>query len=148
MATICPLHKIKQSRALEGNDQVIKQNFSWSNLDQSANLYEWQVEIGPCFRSSLFLLNTSDQLVWMQGSGLPSEETNCPTTEDAPLLFSWKLTSETMMSSSSTEPQLVHTASPRPASYSISAPPQLEHTVDFDMAAVADGERELLCFVL
>ena len=83
---------------------------------------------------AFFSLKTSDHLVWIQGSGLPSEETNCPTTEEAPLLFSWKLTSETMISSSSTEPQLVHTASPRPASYSISAPPQLEHTVDFDMA--------------
>ena len=59
----------------------------------------------------------------------PSEDTNCPTTVDAPLLCSWNVISDTIMLSSSTEPQLVHTASPRAWSYSISVPPQCEHTL-------------------
>lgn len=62
-------------------------------------------------------------------TGIPSEETNWPTTDDAPVLCSWNDTSDTIILSSSTDPQLVHTESPLAWSCSMSVPPQLEHTV-------------------
>ena len=68
----------------------------------------------------------------------PLADTNCPTREEAPLLCSWKVTSLTMMLSSSTDPQPVHTASPRAGSYSMSVPPHCEQTVD--MAAVGSAQ--------
>lgn len=58
----------------------------------------------------------------------PSSDTNCPTADEPPPLFSTNCTSDTMMLSSSTEPQAVHTASPRAASSSMSVPPQVRHT--------------------
>lgn len=58
----------------------------------------------------------------------PSRETNCPTAEEPPPLFSTNCTSETMMLSSSTEPHPVQTASPRAESTSMSEPPQAAHT--------------------
>lgn len=60
---------------------------------------------------------------------VPSEDTNCPMTEEAPLLFSAKVTSDTIMLSSRTQPQAVHTASPLAWSYSMSDPPHWEQTV-------------------
>lgn len=58
----------------------------------------------------------------------PSAETNCPTAEDTPPLPSTNWTSDTMMLSSRTEPQPVHTALPRAWSTSMSDPPQVLHT--------------------
>ena len=46
------------------------------------------------------------------------------------MLFSWNWTSDTIMLSSKTEPQFMHTASPRAWSMSISLPPQFEQTRD------------------
>lgn len=94
-------------------------------------------------------------LVPSQNKFLPSEETNCPMALDPPRLFSWNWTSETMMLSSSTDPQPIQTASPRAWSMSISLPPQFEQTCDiipitlivsfdktFQMKAVIRQERE------
>lgn len=58
----------------------------------------------------------------------PSSDTNWPTADEPPPLFSTNCTSDTMMLSSSTEPQPVHTASPRAASNSMSVPPQPRQT--------------------
>lgn len=58
----------------------------------------------------------------------PSAETNCPTAEETPPLPSTNWTSETIMLSSRTEPQPVHTALPRAWSTSMSEPPQVLHT--------------------
>ncbi len=66
-----------------------------------------------------------------------SAETNCPMTEDPPPVDSANVTSETMMLSSSTEPQLVHTASPLAWSYSISVPPHTWHIVDMVAGYIA-----------
>lgn len=73
---------------------------------------------------------THNILVRSQNRFLPSEETNCPMALDPPRLFSWNWTSETMMLSSSTDPQPIQTASPRAWSMSISLPPQFEQTCD------------------
>ena len=63
------------------------------------------------------------------GKDSPSEETNWPTAEVTPPLPSTNWTSETMMLSSNTEPQLVQTAFPLAWSRSISAHPQALHTL-------------------
>lgn len=73
---------------------------------------------------------THNILVRSQNRFLPSEETNCPMALDPPRLFSWNWTSETMMLSSSTDPQPIQTASPLAWSMSISLPPQFEQTCD------------------
>ena len=57
-----------------------------------------------------------------------SDDTNWPTTVDAPLLCSWNVISDTIMSSSNTEPQLLQNSSPCAWSHSISVPPRCEHT--------------------
>lgn len=58
---------------------------------------------------------------------LESAETNCPIAEAPPCAFSWNSTSATIILSSNTEPQLVHTASPRAGSTSMSEDPQCLH---------------------
>ena len=69
--------------------------------------------------------------------------TNCPITVDAPLLCSWKLTSETMILSSRTDPHPVHTASPRDWSYSMSEQPQWLQTVDIFVKDASGGHLSL-----
>lgn len=68
----------------------------------------------------------------------PSAETNWPTAEDTPPLPSTNWTSDTMMLSSSTEPQLVHTALPRAWSTSMSEPPHVLHSREL-MVVVGGG---------
>lgn len=70
----------------------------------------------------------------------PSTDTNCPTAEDTPPLPSTKVTSETMMLSSSTEPQLVQTALPRAWSTSTSVPPHVTHVLEL---MVRSGGQEV-----
>ncbi|TNN66964.1 hypothetical protein EYF80_022737 [Liparis tanakae] len=53
----------------------------------------------------------------------PPVATNWPTADEPPPPVSTNSTSDTMMLSSSTEPQVMHTASPRAASTSIRALP-------------------------
>lgn len=67
----------------------------------------------------------------------PSVDTYCPITDDLPAADSWNWTSETIICSSSTEPQLVQTASPRAGSVSMSLPPHTLHT-RLDMARTVD----------
>lgn len=56
-----------------------------------------------------------------------SAETNCPIALEVPCLFSSNCNSATIILSSRTEPQFVHTASPLAGSTSMSEPPQFLH---------------------
>ena len=63
----------------------------------------------------------------------PSAETNWPIADEPPPLFSTNWTSDTMMLSSRTDPQLMHTALPRAWSTSMSEHPQVLHTRELMM---------------
>lgn len=58
---------------------------------------------------------------------LDSADTNCPMVEAPPWAFSWNSISATIILSSNTDPQFVHTASPRAGSTSMSEDPQCLH---------------------
>ena len=77
----------------------------------------------------LLMPSPGGKLTWRgQNPGnLPSAETNWPTADEPPPLFSTNVTSETMILSSKTEPQPIQTASPRAWSMSMSVPPQFLH---------------------
>ena len=69
-----------------------------------------------------------NNIVYVMQFHTPSADTYWPTTEVPPMALSANCTSDTIIWSSRTEPQLVQTASPRAGSISISLPPHCVHT--------------------